>query len=114
MGGYYGGAAVDTSRNVLVVTGDGKTLYAYALAQAGAPLTTRMASSPVALALGAPGFEYSPALDRFVAAARSFAQRSASRRSLARGGAQLGQPSEAANAPSDPRAARGSILSWRR
>ena len=66
MGGYYGGAAVDTSRNVLVVTADGKTLYAYALAQAGAPLTTRMASSPVALA-GAPGFEYSPALDRFVA-----------------------------------------------
>ena len=67
MGSYYGGAAVDTSRNMLVVTADGKSVYTYALAQAGAPEATRTATGLPAPLGQAPGFEYSPALDRFVA-----------------------------------------------
>jgi hypothetical protein len=67
MGSYYGGAAVDTMRNVLAVTADGTSVYSYALAQAGAPLTTHTATAlPVALGQ-APGFEYAKTLDRFVA-----------------------------------------------
>ncbi len=66
-GSYYGGAAVDTSRNVLAVTADGTTLYTYALGVTGAPQTTRMATGLPGTLGQAPGFEYAAALDRFVA-----------------------------------------------
>jgi hypothetical protein len=64
-GGYAPGAAVDTKRNVLVVTNDGTALATYALGQTGAPRTD-------ATATGFPGqsvansLEYVPSIDRFV------------------------------------------------
>ena len=65
-GGYAPGAAVDTKRNVLVVTNDGVAITTYALGQAGAPRTDAVASGLAALSV-ANNLEYLPAIDRFIA-----------------------------------------------
>lgn len=66
-GHYYGGAAVDTTRKVLGVTGDGVTVHTYAIGEAGAPYTERATSGLDAALAQAPGFEYDAKLDRYVA-----------------------------------------------
>lgn len=65
-GGYAPGAAVDTKRNVLVVTNDGTALTTYALGQAGAPRTDATATG-FSLQSVANSLEYLPSIDRFVA-----------------------------------------------
>jgi hypothetical protein len=65
-GGYAPGAAVDTKRNVLVVTNDGTKLTTYALGQAGAPRTDATATG-FSLPSVANSLEYLPSIDRFVA-----------------------------------------------
>lgn len=65
-GYYYAGADVDTKRNVLALTANGTSVSTYALGDAAtthATVTTTGLTTP----LGAPGFAYSPVLDRFVA-----------------------------------------------
>lgn len=64
---YYSGAAVDTSRNRLLVTSDGVTLQQWDLAAGGVPrtaITSTGLSAPLRSQLG---FEYVRGLDRFVA-----------------------------------------------
>jgi hypothetical protein len=65
-GGYAPGAAVDTKRNVFVVTNDGTAITTYALGQAGAPRTDVTATGFSAPSVSN-NLEYSPAIDRFVA-----------------------------------------------
>jgi hypothetical protein len=67
MGSYYAGAAVDTKRHTLVLTADGLKLTTYAIGQAGAPVTTVTTTGLSAPPGQAPGLEYDPVLDRFVA-----------------------------------------------
>jgi hypothetical protein len=65
-GGYAPGAAVDTKRNVFVVTNDGVAITTYALGQAGAPRTDVTATGFTAPSVSN-NLEYLPAIDRFVA-----------------------------------------------
>lgn len=64
-GGYAPGAAIDTKRNVFVVTNDGTKLTTYALGQAGAPRTDVTATGFTQPSV-ANSLEYLPAIDRFV------------------------------------------------
>jgi hypothetical protein len=66
-GYYYAGADVDTKRNILAMTANGMSVSTYALSDAAkthASVTTTGLSAPIG---SAPGFAYSPVLDRFVA-----------------------------------------------
>lgn len=66
-GYYYAGSDVDTKRNILAMTADGVSVSTYALGDAAkthAMVTTTGLGAPLG---GAPGFLYSPALDRFAA-----------------------------------------------
>lgn len=65
--GYYALAAVDSMRNVLVVTQDGIDLATYALGTPGAPYTNVQSTGLSAALPGVPGLEYLSSLDRFVA-----------------------------------------------
>ncbi|MFT3771788.1 MAG: kelch repeat-containing protein [Minicystis sp.] len=67
LGWYYAGADIDPKRHTLVFTADGLTLYTYAIAQAGAPVTTVKTTGITAPIGNATGLAYDPVLDRFVA-----------------------------------------------
>jgi hypothetical protein len=65
-GYYYAGADVDTKRNVLAMTRAGDTVSTYALSDAAKTHAT-VTTTGLATPLSAPGFAYSPVLDRFFA-----------------------------------------------